>query len=137
MTRTKIILHLLTVLALIAAMGLGAIAALSLVCCGRGSSSTVGYQYGNLAFGAVLIAILLQITVIVLKIRNGQDLTREKWVGVFIVGVLVVLASTVIGNQLIRQLTGHEFSGQEWLILPTLSALAFVYVVRRVRRRIS
>jgi hypothetical protein len=131
--RTKIILHLLTVLTLISAIGLGAMAALSLICCGRASSSVQGYLYANLALGAVLTAILLQLTVIVLKIRNGQDVKREKWVVVFIVGVLVIGASGAIGTRLVTQLIGYEFAGQVWLIFPALLALAVVFLAGRVR----
>ena len=128
MKRTKMILHSLTVLTLIAAFYLGALAVLSLFCCGRASSPVQGYLYANLAIGGVLAAILLQIVVIVLKIRNGQDVKREKWVVVFIVALLVVGASGAIGTRL-PQLRSYEFAGGVGLILLALLALAVSWVL--------
>lgn len=135
MKRTKIILHLLTLLTLISSIGLGAIAALSLVCCGRASSSDTAYRYTNLALGALLIAILLEITVVVLKIRNGQSVKREKRVAMLIVGLLVAGAIGAIGTRLISQWFGYEYAGHVWLLLLTLLALVVVFRARRVRKR--
>ena len=92
---TKIIFHLITILALLGALGLGAVAVLALVCCGRSSSAVQGYHYANLAFGAVLTAILLQIAVIVLKIMNKQDVKRELRGAARIISLLIFVPVAV------------------------------------------
>ena len=90
MKLTKIILHLLTVLTLISAIGLVAVAVLYRLS-GRGGGSSQGDHYANLAIGAVLTAILLQIVVIVLKIMNRQDVKRELRVAAFIAGTVMLV----------------------------------------------
>jgi len=92
--RTKIILHLLTVLTLISAIGLGAVAVLYLLSSGRGGGAT-GYHYANLATLAVLTAILLQIAVIVLKIMNKQDVKRELRAAARIISLLIFVPVAV------------------------------------------
>lgn len=137
MKRIKIIGHLLTVLALIAALGLEVIALLSIYCCGgRGvSGPTPGYGYANLAFGALLVAILLQIAIVVLKIRHGQDVKREKRIALFVIEVLAVVVITIISVRIVSQFSSHEFSGAQWLIFPAFSMLVVVFLRWLVRRR--
>ncbi len=136
MKRTKIILNLLTVLALIATVGLGAFAVLYLVS-GRGAG-TQGYQLANLATLAVLTAILLQIAVIVLKFRYGQDVKRAKWGVVYLVALLVVGASGAIGPRLVPQLRSYDVTGLLVLIFVAFLALlelAVSWLVGWVRAR--
>lgn len=132
--RTKIILHLLTVLTLISAFCLGAAAVISTWGGGwRGyvyGGAASGSLYRYLAIGALLTAILLQIAVIELKIKHGQDAKREKRVVVFIVGMLVLVAGVAF--------CGYEFAGQVGLaMVPLLALLALtvVFLVGRVRGR--
>ncbi len=98
MKLTKIILYLLTVLTLISAMGLGALAVLYEWGGGwRGAVAyaSQGYPHAKLALGAVLTAILLQIVGIGLKILNKQDVKRELRCAARIITLLIFVPVAV------------------------------------------
>ncbi len=102
MKMTRIIFHLITILALLGALGLGAVAvqnelhALTFESISEALPFVAAFQhYGTLAVGAVLIAILSQIVLIVVKMMSKQDVKREWQVAALIIAMLIFVPVAV------------------------------------------